>query len=745
MVQLKVNTWHTKKHKEFATGVSWSGSNDLLSVADDRTIWQWNVDGEPQAQLMEVESCCTDLLWYPSVQAGNKGSDLFVVGCTDGSFKLISKTGRIEKSVQAHQGAVTALRWSNDGTSLATCGEDGLVKSWSRTGMFRAQLAQASGTIYTLCWSPESDAMLFSDGKHLVIRPLQPSAKQTQWKAHDAPVLKADWNPVNNLIVSGGEDCKYRVWDAYGRQLYSSAAVEFSIASVAWAPNGRYFAVGSFNMLRLCDKTGWSHSREQPNCGSIFSLAWTADSTQVAGATGSGTIVFGQLLERELSCSPLEVKQTEATSLSVTNVLDETQEELQFKDRVTEMTLSEHHLVVVTATQCVIFSTTNWATPHILELRGTVSLILQAPTHFAMVDTANGLQVLNFDGRLISQPRFQGMQPELLSTVSVGYATDTLAIIDAADTKCVRLFDPLTAKQLGSVQHTIDVEAVALSQSKTLRRLALIDKNRDLYITPVQGSQELYKLHIMVDSVRWNDADNALAAVADGQVLVWHYPEVVYMDRDLLPQTISKQSPPDLGKTAEILDFRHTRVQVRRSDGAVVSFSVSPYPSILEKYCAAAEWEPALRLCRYVKSAELWACLAAMAVSGKELHTAEVAYAAIDQVDKLLYMCHIKELPTVEAREAELLLFRRRKAEALQVLVQAGWVYRAIKMCIRLHQWLQAFELARKHTQHIDTVLYYRQKCLALTGRPETIEKLLEAARDVGEINEEAEIGRAHV
>ena len=40
--------------------------------------------------------------------------------------------------------------------------------------MFRAQLAQASGTIYTLCWSPESDSMLFSDGKHLVIRPLQP-------------------------------------------------------------------------------------------------------------------------------------------------------------------------------------------------------------------------------------------------------------------------------------------------------------------------------------------------------------------------------------------------------------------------------------------------------------------------------------------------------------------------------------------------------------------------------------------
>ena len=80
------------------------------------------------------------------------------------------------------------------------------------------------------------------------------------------------------------------------------------------------------------------------------------------------------------------------------------------------------------------------------------------------------------------------------------------------------------------------------------------------------------------------------------------------MDRDLLPQTISKQSPPDLGKTAEILDFRHTRVQVRRSDGAVVTFSGSPYPAMLEKFCVGsngADWEPALRLCRPRDVAEI--------------------------------------------------------------------------------------------------------------------------------------------
>jgi hypothetical protein len=107
-------------------------------------------------------------------------------------------------------------------------------------------------------------------------------------------------------------------------------------------------------------------------------------------------------------------------------------------------------------------------------------------------------------------------------------------------------------------------------------QLWIVDKNRDLYLTPVQGAQELYKLHIMVDSVAWNTETDALAAVSDGQMLVWFYPEVVYMDRELLPLTLSKQSG-DWGKTAEIVEFRDTRTQVRRSDGSIVCAGVSPY------------------------------------------------------------------------------------------------------------------------------------------------------------------------
>ena len=58
------------------------------------------------------------------------------------------------------------------------------------------------------------------------------------------------------------------------------------------------------------------------------------------------------------------------------------------------------------------------------------------------------------------------------------------------------------------------------------------------------------------------------------------------------------------------------------------------------------------------------------------------------------------------------------------MLVQGGWIYRAIKMCIRSFAWEAAYDVARAHATHLDTVLYHRQKYLQETGREETLPKL---------------------
>jgi len=42
----------------------------------------------------------------------------------------------------------------------------------------------------------------------------------------------------------------------------------------------------------------------------------------------------------------------------------------------------------------------------------------------------------------------------------------------------------------------------------------------------------------MVQSLAWNDENNMLAALTDGKLIVFYYPNVTYVDRYLLPRTI---------------------------------------------------------------------------------------------------------------------------------------------------------------------------------------------------------------
>jgi intraflagellar transport protein 80 len=190
----------------------------------------------------------------------------------------------------------------------------------------------------------------------LNIVPTLPGNKPLSWKAHDGVVLQADWNAANSLIVSCGEDCKYRVWDQYGRQLYSSLPYDHVVTSVKWSPNGEMFAVGAFEMLRLCDKTGWTHSFDKPESGSVLSLSWNNDGTVVAGAGGSGAVIFGYTVDRQMAYANFEAILDENNKINIQDCLHELDEDLDFRERVVNMSMQFGFMVVCTTTQTYIYN-----------------------------------------------------------------------------------------------------------------------------------------------------------------------------------------------------------------------------------------------------------------------------------------------------------------------------------------------------------------------------------------------------
>ncbi|XP_074819769.1 intraflagellar transport protein 80 homolog isoform X2 [Natator depressus] len=714
---MRLKTSHLKepKHKELVSCVGWTTADELYSCSDDHHIMKWNLLTSETTQVVKLPDDIypIDLHWFPKNIGGKKQSqaESFVLTSSDGKFHLISKIGRVEKSVEAHCGAVLAGRWNYEGTALVTVGEDGQIKIWSKSGMLRSTLAQQGTPVYSVAWGPDSEKVLYTSGKQLIIKPLQPNAKVLQWKAHDGVILKLDWNSVNDLILSAGEDCKYKVWDSYGRLLYSSQPHDYPITSVAWAPDGELFAVGSFHTLRLCDKTGWSYALEKPNTGSIFNIAWSIDGTQIAGACGNGHVIFAHVVEQRWEWKNFEITLTKRRTMEVRNVINDAVDLLEFRDRVIKASLNYGHLVVSTSLQCYVFS------------------------HFLLID-GGGIYLYSYEGRLISSPKFPGMRTDVLNAQTVSLSNDTLAIKDKADEKVIYLFEALSGKPLGDgkpIIHKTEITEIALDQKGITneRKIVFIDKNRDLYITSVKRfgkEQKIIKIGTMAHTLAWNDTSNILCGLQDTRFTVWYYPNTVYVDKDLLPKTLYEKDASEFSKNPQIVRFVGNQVTIRRADGSLIHLNISPYPAILHEYVSSSKWEDAVRLCRFVKDQTMWACLAAMAVANKDMTTAEIAYASIGDIDKVQYINSIKELPSKESRMAHILLFSGNIQDAEMLLLQAGLIYQAIQVNISLYNWDRALELAVKHKTHVDTVLGYRQKFLEDFGKKETNKRFLQYA-----------------
>ena len=751
-MRLTVTQQDTNRHTEACTSVDVSLGGEIVSGSDDYNVWKWSPSGEPLNKCVdEAEACVTVVKWMPGSgrKRGAEGAsrDTIFVAFANGEFRIVAASSKkVEKRVEnAHSGAITGIAFNPEGSTMITSGEDGLIKVWSSAAILRSTLASVGKCVYTLVWGSEQSDMggeciLYSTGGDLVVKPINPAVKKQQvWSAHGGSVvLCADWSRMTNLIVSGAEDGTYRVFDPYGRPLYASAAGEYPVTAVAFSNDGSAFAVGSFLSVRVCDHTGWTYCREQTKSGSVTSLSWTPDSTQIVMGGGNGAVMIAQLVDRKLYWMNYTVTLTEKRKLRVQDIRNDTVQELEQRDNIIKMSMGFGYLVVATTTQCSIYDTQRWGSPITFDVRDVIVSMLQNERVFMLADSTHGIQLYSYEGRQICSIKISpAIRPEQLAPNLIGLSRDTVAVRDPIDPKKVLFYDAINGKAHGdlTVTHHMEVQDITLSQygAQSERKLAFIDKNRDLFLISVHKNLGTQKIGTMVADARWNDTTDTLAALADGRLVTWYYPSAVFVDRELMSKIKHVRDDVDeFGRTDSITDFVGTRVGVRRgSDGALLTFAVSPYPTLLFAHVSKQEWEGAVRLCRFLKEDSLWAILAALAVKQQELQTAEIAYGALDAVDKLRFMAAVKEIPTVEGRSAELALFQRRVDEAERILTQAGLWYRAISMHMSLHYWDRALQLAVEQKLHVDTVLAHRAKHLESIGRKETSDKFRQVSGKV--------------
>ena len=757
----------------------------------------------------------------PADRSAGAASAAFAAACSDGTLRFFTRDGRDQRAVEAHVGAVTSVRWTRDGACVLTAGEDGAVKSWSPSGRPRGVVAAGEIAVYAAAWSPESHAsggeagrVVVARGKDLRMHAANAFAREGEthlagdrsggaarpgerkaWRAHDGVVLAVDWCAVSGRLVSGGEDRKYKVWDARGRALFACAEREHAVTSVAWSPCGARFAAGAFDAVWLCGGAGWCReTTSNARLGSTLDLAWSGDGRVLAGACAKAPGVFvGTVLDEDAasgSCvarlvAPRAVAAADARRADPASRGRAATDVVETRDRVGAFSFRHGHLVLSAGSRLLVYARGKWDAPRAtVELGGAATWIAQSRDGFAAAAAASGgvaARCFSYDGRKTCDVPEAATRASA-SLLSPAFGTFSLApecacvVRRDAPSRIVFLDLRRDGAAFGETRHAAPVAAARLNADGALesRAVAFLDEHGDLFFARVEtprasadgesktrdredratahaaraaaavGSNAFRgnaarrsptKIASGVDAFAWSESgDGLVAASRDGRVTSWHCASAFFVDPDLVEPTRSVSAHAAFGRGVSIERFDGSRATIRGGDGALATASGSARSAFfpeLHARCGDKQWDRAIRLCRFVRDDASWACLAVRAVAAGELDTAIIAYAALEAIEKVRFLRKAKKTSSVARRSAELKLFRREPEEAERVLLSAGLVFRAVELNLRLMDWDRALALALEHGTHVDTVLHCRAEHLRRAGGREDKPAFSAAAREI--------------
>lgn len=176
-------------------------------------------------------------------------------------------TGAVRTAWMGHQGTVTAVRFSPDGTRLLTSGDDQRIRLWDTS-------AWASDA-----WDPAAAAPVVAIGGDIDV------ALSAGERAND--VRGVAFSPDGAHLASGDRAGALHLWDvATGDEVYARQAHTDTVRAVAFSPDGRSILTGSEDATaRLWDAaTGAPLRTVAVYTGTVMAAAFSPDGRWIVSA-----------------------------------------------------------------------------------------------------------------------------------------------------------------------------------------------------------------------------------------------------------------------------------------------------------------------------------------------------------------------------------------------------------------------------------------------------------------------------
>lgn len=150
-----------------------------------------------------------------------------------------------------------------------------------------------------------------------------------------------------------------------------------------------------------------------------------------------------------------------------------------------------------------------------------------------------------------------------------------------------------------------------------------------------------------------------------------------------------------------------------------------------------------------IENDTMWATFAGLAVLHKNMIVMEIAYAALEDDEKVSLINEIKDKTDKETRQAMQVVLTGKLADADVLLERSGLSFRSLMLNIQMFKWkrqfiircfffnlntFRALELGLKNKQWLEIVMGYREKYLKNCGQKETDPLFLKHMSEVNQL-----------
>ena len=198
--------------------------------------------------------------------------------------------------LEGHEGEVTAIAYSPDGTRMATGSTDTTARIWdTATGKEVAVLEGHEQPVNSIAFSPDGSRLATGSSDNTArIWDTATWKEITVLEGNGRPIHSIAFSPDGQRLATASHDTAARILDAVtGKELAVLNGHTGSISSITFSPDGTRLATGSYDSTaRIWDaSTGRETAvlKVQGNADDVASIAFSPDGSTLATGFSDGT------------------------------------------------------------------------------------------------------------------------------------------------------------------------------------------------------------------------------------------------------------------------------------------------------------------------------------------------------------------------------------------------------------------------------------------------------------------------